>query len=117
MIAGRKFDKLVSEELKKEGFIRKRDCTIRIAHLFVRCYHRALLRALVEYGGVQIRNWGVCEMKLVPSRKINNPKMGKVYVSEEMETPTFKFNKRMARRLNMYQDCDLLDLNDVVGDY
>lgn len=116
MINRKKFIKLVAEELKNEGFLRKRDCTIKIAYRFIRCYQRAVIRALVEYGGAKICNWGTYSLATVPAGKLVIPQTGKCYEYDTIETPKFKFSKSLARRMNLLQDDYLDDLNDVIGD-
>lgn len=116
MLNGHKFDKLVAQELKKEGFLRKQDCKIEIAHKFIKCYHRAVLRALAEDGGAKIGNWGVYKLRPVSSYTLKSPTTGKVYITEETKTPTFKFAKTLARRFEKWQNEEIL-WEDVHRDY
>lgn len=105
------FTKLVVQEIKKSGILKKRDCTISLAYKFIRCYQKAVLRALDEYGGVKFRNWGTYTMNVVPGGELENPQTGQIWEYEESVTPKFKFSKTLARRLEFLDDYD-----DILGE-
>lgn len=115
MLNRRGFAKLVAEEMKKEGVLPKRNCTIKMAYKFMRSYQRAVIRALVDYGGAKIRNWGTLSLVTVPGGELTIPQTGECYEYDEIETPKFKFSKSLARRMNLYQEDYLDNLDDVIG--
>lgn len=105
------FTKLLVEEMKKEGVLPKRKCTIKIAYKFMRSYQKAVIRALTEYGGAKICNWGTYALNTVPGGELVNPHNQKIYKYKETETPKFKFSKTLTRRMNL--DCNL---DDILGE-
>lgn len=81
----------------------------------------AIVEALVEEGRIELRNFGVFEVKRRAARKARNPKTGtKVEVPEKFVV-TFKPGKEMEKRVRYLEEREakrsrpLLGINDILG--
>ena len=64
----------------------------------------AIVEALVEEGRIELRNFGVFEVKKRAARKARNPRTGdKVFVQEKYVV-TFKPGKEMEERVRLLQE-------------
>ncbi len=59
----------------------------------------AILQTLVDEGRVELRNFGVFEVKRRASRKARNPRTGETVLVPEKSVVTFKPGQNMQRRV------------------
>ena len=70
----------------------------------------AIIETLVEEKRIELRNFGVFEVKCRAARKARNPKTGKEVMVEKKYVVTFKPGKEMEQRVR-----DLLDAGEKSG--
>jgi len=71
----------------------------------------AIIETLVEDKRIELRNFGVFEVKCRAARKARNPKTGMEVMVEKKYVVTFKPGKEMEQRVR-----DLLDASEKAGD-
>ncbi len=69
----------------------------------------AIVDTLIEQGRIELRNFGVFEVKLRKARKARNPRTGEKVDVPPKSVVTFKPGKEMEERVRQMKDIPLVD--------
>jgi nucleoid DNA-binding protein len=75
----------------------------------------AIVETLVEQGRIELRNFGVFEVKQRAARKARNPRTGERVDVPPKNVVTFKPGKKMEERVRLMTDVPLLTDDDDTG--